>query len=119
MMGFRLPLWPRESAFGEEAMAVYHKFLQGEPLVEKEISMDHPQFRIQAKMKRVQAGVKLWRESGKDPSEVEKLMQSVQSLMTENKLEEVEEVLDKAIEMLGEKKALPDVYGQDKDAQKS
>jgi hypothetical protein len=38
--------------------------------------------------------------------------------MTENKLEEVENILDKALEMLGEKEALPDVYGQDKDALK-
>ena len=45
-------LW--QSAFGKEAIAAYHKFLTGQPLVEKPISMDHnPQFRIQVKMKRV------------------------------------------------------------------
>ena len=87
-------------------------------MLEKEISMDHPQFRIQAKMKQVRAGAKMWRERGKDPSEVEKLMQSIQSLMTGNKLEEVEKVLDEALEILGETEALPDVYGQDKATEK-
>ncbi len=45
-------LW--DSAFGKEAIAAYHKFLTGQPLVEKPFSiMDNPQYRIQAKMKRV------------------------------------------------------------------
>jgi hypothetical protein len=42
-------------------------------------------------------------------------MQSVQSMMTEGKLEEVEIVLDQALEILGETGVAPDVYGQDKD----
>ena len=112
--GEELPrrLW--ESAFGEEAIAAYHKFFKGEPLIEKPVSVDHPQFRIQAKMKEVQAAMQRWRDNGKDPSEAEKLVQSVQSLMTQNKLDEVEKVLDQAIEMLGGTEAMPDVYGQDK-----
>jgi hypothetical protein len=42
----------------------------GQPLLEKPISMDHPQLRIQAKMKRVVAGSQRWHRSGKDPSAV-------------------------------------------------
>lgn len=113
--GEDLPRRLMESAFGDEALAAYHKFLQGQPLEEKELSMDHPQFRVQAKMKQVRTTIQLWRESGKDPSEVEKLMQSVQSLMTEGKLDEVEKVLDQALEILGESEALPEVYGRAKD----
>jgi hypothetical protein len=110
--GSDLPKRLRESAFGDEALAAYHKFFEGVPLVEKAISMDHPQFRIQAKMNQVREGMQRWRDSSKDPSEVEKLLQSVQSLMTQDKLDEVEKVLDKALEMLGETEAAPDVYGQ-------
>jgi hypothetical protein len=109
-------LW--ESAFGEEAIAAYHKFFKGEPLTEKAISADHPQFRIQKKMKRVREGMQRWRKSGRDPGEVEKTVQRIQSLMTEDKLDEVEQVLDQALDMLGETGALPDVYGQDKDEKK-
>jgi hypothetical protein len=112
--GEDMPRRLNESAFGDEAMAAYHKFLLGQALEEKALSIDHPQFRVQAKMKQVQSAVQNWRESGKDPSEVEKLMQSVQSLMTEGKLYEVEKVLDQALEILGESEALPEVYGQDK-----
>lgn len=64
-------------------------------------------------MKQVRAGLKRWRDLGRDTSEVEKRIQGIQSLMTENKLEEVERILDQALEMLGETDAAPDVYGQE------
>jgi len=113
--GEDLPRRLRESSYGEEAIAAYQKFFNDEPLEEKEISMDHPAFRIQAKMRQVQSAIQLWREAGKDPSEAEQLLQSMQSLMTQNKMDEVEQVLDKALELLGETEAAPDVYGQDKE----
>ena len=116
--GEDLPRRLRESAFGEEAIAAYHKFFRNEPLIEKAISTDHPQFRIQAKMKQVREGMQRWRDSGRDPSDVEKNLQRIQSLMTEDKLDEVEQVLDQALEMLGGIEALPEVYGQDKEAEK-
>jgi hypothetical protein len=77
--GEELPKRLRDSAFGEEAIAAYHKFLTGQPLMEKAVSVDHPQLRIQAKMKRVQAGIQRWHRSGKDPSAVGKLMEGAQS----------------------------------------
>ena len=49
----------------------FRKFLTGQPLVEKPV--DHPQLRIQAKMKRVGAGIERWLSSGKDPSAVGQL----------------------------------------------
>jgi hypothetical protein len=111
--GSELPQRLRESAFGEEAMAAYHKFLRGKPLEEKIISADHPEVRIQAKMKQVREGIQRWRDSGQDPAEVEQLMRSSQSLLTEGKMEEVEKMLDRALEMLGESIEVPDVYGQE------
>ena len=73
--GEDLPRRLGESAFGDEAIAAYHKFLKGQPLVEKAVSMDRPEFRIQAKMKRVRAGIERWHASGKDPRPVGKLME--------------------------------------------
>ena len=58
-------LW--DSAFGKEAIAAYHKFLTGQPLVEKPVSRDHPEFRIQAKMKRVAAGIERWHSERQGP----------------------------------------------------
>jgi hypothetical protein len=101
-------LW--DSAFGKEAIAAYHKFLTGQPLVENAISMDRPQFRIQVKMKRVRDGIQRWHSSGKDPSAVGKLMEGAQPLANGGKLDELEKLVDQALEMLGETEKVPDVY---------
>jgi hypothetical protein len=101
-------LW--DSAFGKEAIAAYHKFLTGQPLVEKPVSMDNPLFRIQAKIKRVRDGIQRWHSSGKDPSAVGKLMQGAQPLANGGKLDELEKLVDHALEMLGETEKVPDVY---------
>ena len=104
-------LW--DGAFGKEAIAAYHKFLTGQPLVEKPVSMDNPQFRIQAKIKRVRDGIQRWHRSGKDPSAVGKLMQGAQPLANGGKLDELEKLVDQALEMLGETEKAPDVYRQE------
>jgi hypothetical protein len=108
--GQELPkrLW--DSAFGKEAITAYRKFLAGQLLVEKAISMDHPQFRIQAKMRRVRAGVERWHSSGKDPSAIGKLMEIAQPLADAGKLRELEKLVDQALEMLGDTEKVPDVY---------
>jgi hypothetical protein len=104
-------LW--DSAFCKEAIAAYRKFLTGQSLVEKPFSvMDRPQFRIQAKMKRVRAGVERWHKSGKDPSAVGKLMQGARPLADAGKLDELEKLVDRALEMLGETEKVPEVYRQ-------
>jgi hypothetical protein len=108
--GKDLPRRLSDSALGEEAIAGYHKFLTGQPLVEKAFSMDHPQFRIQVKMKRVRAGVERWHRSGKDPSAVAKVMEGAQPLASSGKLDELEKLVDQALEMLGETEKVPDVY---------
>ena len=100
-------LW--DSAFGKEAIAAYHKFLTGQPLVEKPSFRDHPERRIPAKMKRVAAGIQRWHASGKDPSAVGKLMEGAQPLANAGKLAELEKLVDQALEMLGETEKVPDV----------
>jgi hypothetical protein len=93
-------LW--DSAFGKEAIAAYRKFLTGKPLVEKPLSRKSPQTRIQNKILRVRAGIERWQRSGKDPSAVGKLMEGVQPLANDGKLEELERLVNQALEMLGE-----------------
>jgi hypothetical protein len=110
--GQDLPRRLGDSAFGQEAIAAYHKFLTGQPLVEKSVSRDHPRFRIQAKMKRVAAGIERWHKSGKDPSAVGKLMEGAQPLANGGKLDALEKLVDQALEMLGETEKVPDVYRQ-------
>ena len=100
-------LW--DSAFGKEAIAAYQKFLTGQPLVEKPVTRDHPEFRIQAKMKRVVAGIERWHKSGKDPTAVGKLMEGAQPLANAGKLDELEKLVDQALEMLGETRNVPEV----------
>jgi hypothetical protein len=99
----------RENAFGKEAIAAYRKFLTGQPLLEKPISMDNnPQLRIQSKMKRVRDGVQRWQRSGKDPSAVAVLMESAKPLASAGKLQDLEKLVDQALEMLGETEKVPD-----------
>ena len=101
-----------DSAFGKEAIAAYQKFLTGQPLVEKPFSMDNPQLRIQAKMKRVCDGIQRWHRSGKDPSPVAKLMEGAKPLAAAGKLQDLEKLVDQSLEMLGETEKVPDVYRQ-------
>jgi hypothetical protein len=108
--GQELPerLW--NSAFEKEALAAYRKFLTGQPLVEQARSVERPEIRIQAKMKRVRDGIERWHASGKDPSAVGKLMERAQPLANDGKLAELERLVDQALEMLGESEKIPDVY---------
>jgi hypothetical protein len=68
--------------------------------------------RIQAKMKRVRAGIERWQSSGKDPSAVGKLMEGAQQLGSAGKLRELEKLVDQALEMLGETEKEPEVSRQ-------
>jgi hypothetical protein len=110
--GEELPRRLRDSAFGKEAIAAYRKFLSGQPLVEKPLSMETSQLRIQTKMKRVRAGVERWLRSGKDPSAVAKLMEGAEPLAKSGKLDELEKLVDRALEMLGETGKAPDANRQ-------
>jgi hypothetical protein len=108
--GTELPKRLSDSAFSKEAIAAYQKFLTGQPLLEKPVSRDHPQLRIQAKMKRVRAGIERWHKSGKDPRAVGKLMEGAKPLADGGKLDELEKLVDRALEMLGETERVPEVY---------
>ena len=54
-----------------------------------------------------------WHASGKDPSAVGKLMEGAQPLANAGKLDELEKLVDQALEMLGETEKAPDVYRQE------
>ena len=86
-----------------------NKFLMGQPLVEKPLSGLSPQVRIQTKMKRVRAGIERWQRSGKDPAAAGKIMEGAQPLANAGKLEELEKLVDQALEMLGETGQVPDM----------
>lgn len=102
----------RDSDFSKEAIAACDKFLTGEPLAEKPVSADHPQPRIQAKMKRVRDGIERWHKSGKDPGPVGKLMEGAEPLANAGKLDELENLVDQALQMRGESEQVPEVYRQ-------
>jgi len=52
-------------------------------------------------LEKVQAGVQKWQDEGRDPSAVAELMQGFEPLMKEGKLKEAQELLDKALKILG------------------
>jgi hypothetical protein len=81
--------------------------------VEKAVFVDNPQLRIQVKMKRVRDGIQRWHSSGKDPSAVGKLMEGAQPPANGGKLNELEKLVDQALEMLGESEKVPDVHRQE------
>jgi hypothetical protein len=82
--------------------------VSGQLLVEKPLSTDNPQLRIQLKMKRVRDGIERWQRIGKDPSAVGKLMEGAQPLANAGKLDELEKLLDRALDMLGEPEKAPE-----------
>lgn len=86
---------------------------RGQPLVEKAISTERPQLRIQKKMMRVRDGIERWHKSGKDPSAIGELMKGAQPLADGGKLDELEKLVDQALEMLGESEKTPHVYRQE------
>ncbi len=99
--GTTLPDLLTRSAFGDEAIAAYKKFLSGAPLdSKKEPARDDPRARLQGKMRDFQAGARKWQEEGRDLSPVGKIMQEFEPLMKQGKLPEAEAVLDRAIERL-------------------
>jgi hypothetical protein len=77
--------------------------------------VDNPQFRIQRKMIRVRDGVQRWHLSGKDPSAVAKLMEGAKPLVSAGKIEELEKLVDQALEMMGETENVPEVYRREQD----
>lgn len=67
--GQELPDMLEKSAFDQEALAAYQKFLAGDPLREKPVT-DIPQLRLQRKMATVQAGFRAWQAAGRDPGPI-------------------------------------------------
>ena len=98
--GETLPDMLTKSAFGDEALAAYKKFLSGSPLSEKQASNDNPQARLQKKVRTFEAEAQKWKQEGRDLSPVGRIMQEFEPLMKQGKLPEAEAVLDRAIERL-------------------
>ncbi len=60
---------------------------------------------LHSKGDRVEAGVRLWQEQGRDPSPVAQIMQEAEPLIRDGKLDEAEAVLDRALKALAEAKS--------------
>ena len=85
-------LW--DSAFSGEAIAAYRKFLTGQPLVEKAISMDRPELRIQVKMKRVAQGLSVGTAAARIPRRSASSCNAPSRWPTAGKLDELEKLVD-------------------------
>ncbi len=57
---------------------------------------------LQSKGKRVEAGVHVWQEQGRDPTPVARVMQEVEPLIRDGKWDEAEAALDRALKLLTE-----------------
>lgn len=98
--GQELPDLLEKSAFGQEALAAYHKFLAGVPLREKPVT-DTPQLRVQRKMVAVQAGFRAWQAAGRDPGPIGHYVEEkIGPLLQAGKLSEAETVLEEALRRL-------------------
>jgi hypothetical protein len=105
--GQELPELLEKSAFGQEALAAYRKFLAGDPLGEKPAT-DTPQLRVQRKMVAVQAGFKAWQAAGRDPAPIGSYVEErLEPLLRAGKLSEAEAVLDEALRRLAPTPAVP------------
>ena len=75
-----------------------------------------PPGRIPEKMKKVQAGVQRWQDDGRDPLPIGELMQGFEPLMNGGKFKEAEELLDKALKLLGGEEKKSEVQSERKSA---
>jgi len=98
--GKELPAMLEKSAFGQEALAAYHRFLAGDALREKPVT-DFPQTRLRRKMDAVQAGFKVWQAAGRDPGPIGHYVEEQMGpLLQAGKLNEAEAVLEEALRRL-------------------
>jgi hypothetical protein len=105
--GQELPDLLEKSAFGQEALAAYRKFLAGDPLREKPAT-DTPQLRVQRKMVAVQAGFRAWQVAGRDPGPIGRYVEErLGPLLQADKLSESETVLEEALRRLAAPPAAP------------
>jgi len=98
--GQELPNQLEKSAFGQEALAAYRKFLAGDPLREKPVT-DMPQFRVRRKMEALQAGFKVWQAAGRDPAPIGRYVEErLGPLLQAGKLSEAETVIEEGLRRL-------------------
>lgn len=102
--GTDLPQALERGAFSAEALAVYHKVLKGEKLIEKPVTNAGSMVRIQRKMQALQKGFSIWQKAGRDPSAIGRSVeQRVPALLEARELLKAETVLDEALKQLNEK----------------
>jgi hypothetical protein len=105
--GQELPEMLEKSAFDQEALAAYHRFLAGDPLREKPVT-DTPQLRLQRKMAEVQAGFRAWQAARRDPGPIGRdVEEKLGPLLQAGKLSEAETVLEEALRRLAAPPATP------------
>ncbi len=103
--GVELPDRLEKSAFGDEALAAYRKWLGGGTLAEKPIPADRPEKRIRDKMRRLQEGFAQWLAEGRDPRPIaQDVERDLPPLLQSGRVAEAEAVLDRAIERIGKGK---------------
>ena len=89
----------RRAIEGPEPLAAYAKFLRGETLTESPARGFSPEA-LQAKIRRIQAELPGWVNRTGRQTEVEPLMQQLQSLVDEKRWTEVDQTADRVIELL-------------------
>ncbi len=106
--GQELPDRLEKSAFSQEALAAYRKFLAGAPLREKPATATPQLRRVQRKMVAVHAGFRAWQAAGRDPGPNGRYVEeSLGPLLQAGKLSEAETVLEEALRRLAAPPAAP------------
>jgi hypothetical protein len=101
--GTDLPARLSKSAFGEQAVAAYRKFLRGEPLDEKAASASSALFEaplaLRAKIERIQKQLPAWVQAhGRE--RVEPLMKTLDQHIRSQNLTEAEKTADRVLELI-------------------
>lgn len=98
--GKDLPDRLERSAFGEEALAAYRRFLRGEPLEERPLR-ESPQTVLRRRIDAVQAAARAWQAAGRDPSPVVRpLEERLPGLVQAGDIEGAKSLLDDVLRQL-------------------
>ncbi len=99
--GVELPDRLEKSAFSDEALATYRKWLAGGTLIEKPVSADRPENRLRDKMRLLQEGFAKWLAEGRDPSPIARdVERELTTLLQSGRVVEAEAVLDRALQRM-------------------
>jgi len=85
---------------GEEAIRAYHKFLQGDPLLEATSTGSSYLERLPAKIHRIQSELPAWIQKTGSQAQVEPMMQSLEAALKANDFVVAEKVADEILKLL-------------------